>query len=101
MIDHRFFDEAAGEIEHERAWYRARSPAAETAFLRELDHAIDSVTSAPQRWPNYLSGTRRYVFSTFPFSLVYFVEETAVVFVALASERRRPGYWLGRIARKV
>jgi hypothetical protein len=26
MIDHRFFDEAAGEIEHERAWYRARVP---------------------------------------------------------------------------
>jgi len=29
----RFFEEAAGEIEHERSWYRQRSHQAEAAFL--------------------------------------------------------------------
>jgi len=95
----RFFEEASQEIEHERGWYRQRSETAETAFLRELDHAIEAVVEAPFRWPRYTGGTRRYVFPTFPFSLVYFLEEDLVVVVALAPESRRPGYWRDRLLR--
>ena len=59
-----FFHEAAEEIEEERAWYRERSLSAETAFLRELDHAVEMVTSAPLQWQAYDDVTRRYVFPT-------------------------------------
>ena len=93
----RFFVEAAEEIEHERMWYRARSEAAEAAFLRELDLAIAVVTEAPHRWPQYVEETQRYVFPRFPFSLVYFVEDDIVVIVALEAERREPGYWTNRL----
>lgn len=93
----RFFKEAAAEIEHERGWYRGRSPAAEASLLRELDHALDAVTQSPHTWPPYLGGTRRYVFPKFPFSIVYFVEEGTVYVVALAAENRAPGYWQGRL----
>lgn len=95
----RFFDEAAEEIEHERSWYRQRSFTAEESFLREVDHAIEVVTDAPHRWPRYLVGTRRYVFPTFPFSLVYFTEQDTVVVVALESEHKRPGYWRARLSK--
>jgi len=93
----RFFEEAADEIEHERAWYRDRSETAEAAFLRELDHAIDVVTEAPHRWPKYTGVTRRYVFPKFPFSLVYFVEDGIVAVVALEAENKEPGYWTNRL----
>jgi plasmid stabilization system protein ParE len=93
----RFFEEAADEIEQQRRWYRERSEAAERSFLRELDHAIDSVVEAPDRWPLYLAATRRYVFPTFPFSLVYFTDEDVVVVVAVAGDSRRPGYWRKRL----
>jgi plasmid stabilization system protein ParE len=96
----RFFEEAAAEIEHERGWYRERSPAAESAFLRELDHAIQVVEEAPRRWPEYIAGARRYVFPTFPFSLVYFVEKNTVMVVSLASDTKRPGYWRSRLSRR-
>jgi len=93
----RFFEEASEEVEHERAWYRERSPAAEDSFLRELDHAIDVVTEAPNRWPRYIADTRRYVFPTFPFSPVYLIEDDVVVVVAIESEHKRKGYWRGRL----
>jgi len=48
----QFFEEAAEEVEREREWYRERSPTAEAVFLRELDHAIESVSEAPLRWPS-------------------------------------------------
>jgi hypothetical protein len=61
-----FFEDAAGEIEEDRAWYLERSKSAEAGYLRELDHAIQQVTAAPGQWPQYLAGTQRYVFPTYP-----------------------------------
>jgi toxin ParE1/3/4 len=92
------FEDAADEIEHERGWYRERSDAAEASLLRELDHAFASILEAPGRWPEYIAGTRRLVLPTFPFSLVYFTENDTVLVVALASQRRRPGYWRKRLS---
>jgi plasmid stabilization system protein ParE len=92
-----FFEEASEEVEEHRAWYRERSEAAESAFLREVDHAIEMVSEAAYRWPRYIAGTRRYVFPTFPFSLVYFVESEVINVVAIAHGSRRPGYWRERL----
>lgn len=93
----QFFEAASEELEESRRWYRERSEAAETAFLRELDHAIEMVTDAPERWPKYIAGTRRYVFPSFPYSLIYFVEDQLIHIVAVAHGKRRPGYWRKRI----
>jgi plasmid stabilization system protein ParE len=92
-----FFEDAAAEIELDRAWYRERSESAEAAFLRELDHAIQQVTDGAAQWPQYLAGTRRYVFPTYPYSLVYFVEDNVIRVVAVAHDKRRPGYWRKRL----
>jgi len=92
-----FFEEASEEVEEHRAWYRERSETAEAAFLRELDRAVELALEAPRRWPRYLAGTQRYVFRTFPFSLVYFVENETLNVVAVAHSKRRPGYWLKRL----
>lgn len=95
-----FFADAAAEVEKDRAWYRRRSEAAEAGFLRELDHAIRQVIEAPGQWPIYLAGTRRYVFPTYPYSLVYFFDDDIVRVVAVAHDKRRPGYWRKRLAKK-
>ena len=93
----KFFEQAAEEIEKERRFYRERSESAEAAFLRELDHAIQSVSEAPQRWPAHIENTRRYIFPSFPFSLVYFVDGETTFVVALEHQSRRPGYWRERL----
>ncbi len=95
----RFFEDAAAELEKERLWYSERSLRAEAAFVREVEYAIASIERTPERWPQYLAGTRRYILPTFPFSIVYFEEESDVLVVAVAHEKRRPGYWRGRLER--
>jgi plasmid stabilization system protein ParE len=94
----RFFLEASEEIEDAANWYGRRSPAAQISFLRDVDHAIAAIVDAPQRWTSYIDGTRRYIFRKFPYSMVYFVDEGTVLIVAVAHEKRRPGYWRGRLA---
>ena len=99
MTQLQFFEEASEEAEEARRWYRERSEPTEAAFLSELDHAIAVVLEAPHRWPKHIAGTRRYVFPTFPYSLVYFLEHQIVNIVAIAHEKRRPGYWQERLHR--
>ena len=92
-----FNPEAALETEVAFDWYHERSPHAAHAFLEELDHAISRVCEAPERWPEYGTSCRRYIFPRFPFQLIYRFKSNVVQIVAVAHGRRRPNYWKGRI----
>jgi len=94
----RFFREASEEIEEAAKWYGRRSPAAEAAFLGEVDHALAAIIDAPRRWTSFVDGTHRYVLRKFPYSVIYFVDEVVIVIVAVAHDKRRPGYWRDRLA---
>jgi plasmid stabilization system protein ParE len=58
---------------------------------------IRLIAQAPQRWPKYLHGTRRFVMRRFPFSVVYLDDPEFVTIVAVAHSKRRPGYWKDRL----
>ena len=88
-----FHPAAVEEAQAVRQWYAARSQSAADSFLAELDRGIEAVSLAPERWPLFVHGTRRYLFHRFPFQLVYRVVNDVVHVVALAHGRRRPGYW--------
>ena len=36
-------------------WYRERNPAAATAFLAEIDLAIEEIAASPERWPGFFA----------------------------------------------
>lgn len=91
-----FHPAAVEEAQAARQWYKARSLSAANSFLAELDRGIEAVSLAPERWPLFVHGTRRYLFHRFPFQLVYRVVNDCVQVVALAHGRRRPGYWKPR-----
>lgn len=91
-----FHPAAVEEAQAARQWYAARSQSAADSFLAELDRGIEAVSLAPERWPLFVHGTRRYLFQRFPFQLVYRAVKDSVQVVALAHGRRRPGYWKPR-----
>ncbi len=90
---HRF---AAREAAEARAWYAVRSAHAVRRFMAELDRAVDEVSETPERFPEYLSGTRRHLFWRFPYLLVYRMTADGVQVIAVAHAKRRPGYWSRR-----
>jgi plasmid stabilization system protein ParE len=85
----------AAEAEARAAWvrYRAYDPAVAARFAAALDRAIGRISDSPNRWPNYLHGTRRLLLRRFPFAVVYRVGAERVLIIAIAHQRRRPGYW--------
>ncbi|HEB98547.1 MAG TPA: type II toxin-antitoxin system RelE/ParE family toxin [Thiotrichales bacterium] len=86
---------ATSEAETAADWYAQRNPQAARAFLKELTHSIEMIREAPERWPRF-GKARRYLMSSFPFSIVYRSKGTAIEIVAIAHHKRRPGYWRSR-----
>jgi toxin ParE1/3/4 len=91
-----FHPEAVFEARAARQWYAERSPLAAAVFMEEIERATKMIVEAPDRWPGFLHGTRRYLLRRFPFSVIYRVSETSVQVVAVAHAKRRPGYWKTR-----
>ena len=91
-----FHPRARDEVEEAQAWYEERSLLAATGFLLEISVAVRRIGEAPHRYPVALYSTRRVVLERFPFSIHYRVNEDDIVVVAVAHQKRRPGYWAGR-----
>jgi plasmid stabilization system protein ParE len=87
---------ARDEVEEAQAWYEERSLLAAAGFLHEISVAVRRIGDAPHRYPAAIHGTRRVVLERFPFSIHYRVNEADIVVVAVAHQKRRPGYWAGR-----
>ncbi len=64
---------AAAEALEAVAWYRDRSVVAAAAFQLEIRRAFSEVEGAPEAWPAYVEGTRRFVLQRFPYEVVYVV----------------------------
>jgi toxin ParE1/3/4 len=88
-----YLQEALIEAEATARWYAARSDSAAAAFSNEIDAAIAAIDEHPEAWPAYDHGTRRFLLRRFPYSVVYRVEASRILIVAVAHGRRRPGYW--------
>jgi plasmid stabilization system protein ParE len=89
--------EADREIEEAFEWYFSRSAKAAESFLLEIDKAISAIEFGPQAWPMFESGARSFFLSKFPYNIVYRELDDRIQLVAVAHQKRRPGYWVSRM----
>ena len=88
-----FAEEEIGDAFH---WYSQRSPFAAEAFRAEIFASIDSLAEDPTMWPADDEGVRYYILRRFPYSIHYEIADARVTVLAVAHQRRRPGYWQDR-----
>ena len=88
--------EAEAEIRGAFHWYFERSPLAADAFRTEITGAIDRLSTTAHRWAEDEDGVRRYVLERFPYTVHYDFDGQTATVLAVAHQRRRPGYWLER-----
>jgi plasmid stabilization system protein ParE len=91
-----FHPAARREVEDAQAWYEQRSILAASAFLREFSTAVQRIGEAPGRYPAAGAGTHRILLDRFPFSIYYRIGSDVVTVMAVAHQKRRPGYWSSR-----
>jgi plasmid stabilization system protein ParE len=94
--------EAKQELAAAAAWYDERREGLGRQLVEEVDAVFVAIARTPSRFPLYSRvapelGVRRAAARRFPYSIA-FIELTKIVRVlAIAHERRRPGYWVGRL----
>lgn len=87
--------EAAAELEEIVEFYEDAAPGLGEAAFQDYVRTLAAVLKHPGIGHPYF-GVQRFLFSDFPFSLVYRVREGRVQILAVAHFRRRPGYWKQR-----
>jgi len=95
----RIREEAEKELEQAFDHYEQQREGLGQEFLDEYVRGTHKLVEAPLRWPTdpVHSQVRRFRLDRFPYVLMYRVEETQCMIIAIAHSKRKPGYWLDRI----
>jgi plasmid stabilization system protein ParE len=100
-VNVRYIPEALAEYEAAAAWYDDQSPGAGDDFADAIERAELLLAETPRtwpRWPGARPGVRRYLIPGLLYSIAYEIVGDDVVILAVAHQRRRPGYWFKRKA---
>lgn len=93
----RFHGAARTELSQAVDHYDEQVSGLGDAFAAEVEHSIRQIATYPNIGTPHLLGTRRVLLEGFPFSIIYEAQEQQIVIVAIAHQRRMPGYWLRRL----
>jgi plasmid stabilization system protein ParE len=96
VIAYRLLPPAEEEMTEAALFYEAAESGLGEVFLDDVQHAIDAIRERPYLGVGLAYGFRRILVRRFPFSIVYAVEQSEIVVVAVSHHRRRPGYWRRR-----
>ncbi|MGL5861591.1 MAG: type II toxin-antitoxin system RelE/ParE family toxin [Phycicoccus sp.] len=99
----RYHPEALAEFRADVAWFEGRGPGLGDRFEASVDDVVGAALEWPDSgavWPGWTSTpiVRSRRVAGFPYRLVYLVTATDLIVVALAHEKRKPGYWRERFA---
>jgi plasmid stabilization system protein ParE len=98
----RFDEEADAEYRLAGRWYDARRAHLGVEFFDAVDATIGQIAAMPRagtripRLPADLIVRRRAV-ARFPYHVVYLEMATHIRVLAVAHDRRKPGYWRKRL----
>jgi toxin ParE2 len=97
MMNIRFLTMAETEVDEAVSWYQEKSEVESLKFLDELDQVVRLVAGYPLIGVEIDSEVRSFVFTRFPYSLIYGTEGDVLVVIAVAHQSRRPRYWADRL----
>ena len=92
MVDPR----AEEDARHAFLWYAERSPVAAADLEALLTRAVEDLADTALAWPEKEPGIRARVLAKYPYTLFYRAAPDEILIVAVAHQKRKPGYWRRR-----
>jgi len=94
-----FHPKATEEFIEASLFYGRQVPGLGGAFVTEVERSVKLLVDQPEIGQIIDAELRRLVLYRFPYSLIYSIERNKIWIVAVAHQRRRPGYWRARLDR--
>lgn len=83
-------------------WYEAHRTGLGGEFLEAVNDAVIRIADLPQIGSQVTGvadqAIRRHATRRFPYHVIYLELPDRLQILAVAHDRRRPGYWVGRVA---
>jgi toxin ParE1/3/4 len=103
--------DARHELDRARRYYRERTPEVAGRFAQSILDVFGRIEMGPTQFPVHgllaVSTGQRSLFlevrkaalpATFPFVVFFYMRGGMAIILAVAHEKRRPGYWIARAA---
>lgn len=88
-------DEALLDLQEAYDWYESNKPGLGLRFLDYVDLHFQKIMLNPNRFPTS-GGQRELIMTTFPFKIVFFVDETSIIVLGVLHQKRNPDTITGR-----
>lgn len=92
-----FHEAAEREIIDAVSFFQSERPGLGGTLIDEIERAIHQILKYPHSCQLVNRAVRRKVLRRFPYDIMYSVKPETIRILAIASQRRRPFYWRGRI----
>jgi len=97
-MNYVFHPAAEAEFLESVGYYESEVPGLGGAFIEEFEALARLIGDSPKGWQVELEpDIRRAPLHRFPLSIVYRTTSDGFQILAVAHNRRRPQYWLGRL----
>jgi plasmid stabilization system protein ParE len=90
-----FHPQASEEYTEALLYYGERSEVVASRFEAAINSSLKQIAEDPSRYPIRL-GLRRCMVIAFPYSIYYRENDLEIQIIAIAHQKRKPGYWLSR-----
>lgn len=97
MTPVRFHPEAVAEADEAAAYYEARKTGLGVDFRKAIAEAVRRIEQAPERWSPLTERTRRFRLRRFAYAVIYAILPGRISVVAVAHDKRKPGYCKDRL----
>jgi plasmid stabilization system protein ParE len=84
------------ELNDAADFYDSREAGLGSEFVREVQKAVRQLSEYPESAPLVKGDARVKVLRKFPYNIIYFVTPETIRLLAIASQSRRPFYWIRR-----
>ncbi|MEO7859122.1 MAG: type II toxin-antitoxin system RelE/ParE family toxin [Nitrospirales bacterium] len=96
MIRARFLPEAEVEFAEAVQFYERAKDGLGAAFTLEVERTVERICAFPESGTTFSASSRGRITANFPFWVIYLAEAAEVTIIAIAHQRRKPGYWRRR-----
>jgi plasmid stabilization system protein ParE len=93
----RFLEPAEAELLEAISYYSAIRAELGLRFEQAVASAVRGAAARPERGAPRSKNTRRWLVDGFPFGVIYREDREEILVVAVAHQRRKPGYWARRL----
>ena len=96
MPGYRLIAEAQRELRSGASFYDAQHPGLGKDFVLEVRRLCRRIVENPRIGTEILPGIRRRLVRRFPYAILYAIENSEILVLAIAHQSRRPDYWSSR-----